>query len=220
MRCLSVCPFPAQGSCPDCILWKTPWDRSLGGYLATGGKKDTGLASRMRVEATWEKKNPLFSFMNYLDCEYYNTDLKTHMNTNWYLRLGHGNLMTPLVNVDRGSSSVLIATVKSAKSNGNLLTVGNTANTTGRSIKYWYVRMKCVTYLNYSDVKQHFWKEIDFHCLPYPLLLWQLNTPVKWFWFCQVYQQLFWAMFLMAQLLQINILGSNYFANWFLLVNC
>lgn len=48
MRLTLVCPFPAQGSSPDCILWKAPWDRSLCCYLATGCKNDTGLAWRMR----------------------------------------------------------------------------------------------------------------------------------------------------------------------------
>lgn len=128
IRFLSVCPFPAHGCCPDCILWKTPWDGSLGGYLATGGKKDTGLASRMRGEATQETK-PLFSFMNYADCENYNTDLKTGMNTNWYLRLGHGNLMTSLLNGDWAWPSLHLAEDQAtpwwplsiAKSNGKLL---------------------------------------------------------------------------------------------------
>lgn len=100
-------------SCPGQLPWlhplkKTPWDRSLGGYLATGSEKATDLASRMRGEATWDTKPP-FSFMNYLDWEYYNTDLKTCMNTNWYLRLGHGNVMTSLLNVDWAWVSVYLA---------------------------------------------------------------------------------------------------------------
>lgn len=61
MRFLSVCSFPARGSSPRFHPFKTtPRDRSLCRYLATGGKKDTGLAWRMRGEATRETQ-PLLS---------------------------------------------------------------------------------------------------------------------------------------------------------------
>lgn len=92
-------------------LWKPAWDISPG-YLATGGKKDTGLALTVRLLEGQNQRSLLHEWSRTERCP------ATHMNSNLYLRLRSwkfndiaficGQSMSESV-LSRASSSVLTA---------------------------------------------------------------------------------------------------------------
>lgn len=89
---LSVCPFSATERPAN--LTKNTMGQIDGCYLATGSKKTL---------SQFEEEQRLFQRHNHSSSSWImwkNTELRTHMNTNWYLRLVHGNLMTSLVKPD------------------------------------------------------------------------------------------------------------------------
>lgn len=92
--------FSCRGQRPLIASFQNaPRDGSLCCYLATGCKEDTGLARRMRGHL---RDNTTVLPHELSRSEKNNTDPRTRLNTNQYLKLLHGNLMiSVLLNAER-----------------------------------------------------------------------------------------------------------------------